>query len=264
MPLNPTQLLPELDRDTRINLEFPGMRRDVLLGPGGRTQIVRFVRTAPERSFIQYHRLAADEVDTAIDAQQAFIVENKLDFDWKVYTHDEPAGLAERLAARGWVADDPGAVMVLDLESAPAALLAPVTADVRPISTREGLRDVIAVLTPVWNANFDWVTRRLGDHLEIPGYLNVYVAYADNAPACAAWVYLLPGSRFASLWGGSTVAGQRGQGLYTAVLAARVQAARARGYRYLMIEAGEMSRPIVARHGFEHLTTMTAYEWKPA
>jgi hypothetical protein len=57
------------------------------------------------------------------------------------------------------------------------------------------------------------------------------------------------------------VAAFRGRGLYQAVLAARVQAARRRGYRYLYIDASPMSRPIVARHGFEQLTTMQWFEW---
>jgi GNAT superfamily N-acetyltransferase len=262
MPLNPAELLPIFDRETRIDVDFPGARKETLPATDGSPEIVRFLRVAPERSFIQYHRLATGAMDAAIDAQDAFIVANQLELDWKIYAHDEPAGLADALMARGWLPDDPDAVMVLDLEQAPAALLAPVTADVRPITTRDGLRAVIDVLTPVWNANFDWVTRRLGDHLEIPGYLNVYVAYVDDAPACAGWVYFLPNSRFAGLWGGSTLEAHRGRGLYTAVLAARVQAARARGYRYLMIGAGAMSRPIVAKHGFEYLTTMTPYEWK--
>ena len=50
--------------------------------------------------------------------------------------------------------------------------------------------------------------------------------------------------------------------LYTALLAARVQEARARGVPYLTIDAGEMSRPIVARHGFATITTATACEWQ--
>jgi len=178
-----------------------------------------------------------------------------------VHAHDEPPGLGERLLAHGWTAEDPDSVMVLDLSAAPPALLRPVTADVRAITTRDGLGDVIRVMTAVWGGDFAWITRRLGDHLEIPGYLNVYVAYAEGEPACAGWVYFLPNSQFASLWGGSTVAALRGRGLYTALLQMRVQAARARGYRYLTIDAGDMSRPIVARHGFEELTMATSYNW---
>jgi predicted acetyltransferase len=68
-------------------------------------------------------------------------------------------------------------------------------------------------------------------------------------------------SPFASLWGGSTVATHRKQGFYTALLAVRVQEAIRRGARYLTIDASPMSRPIVARFGFMHLTTAYACNW---
>jgi len=65
-----------------------------------------------------------------------------------------------------------------------------------------------------------------------------------------------------SFGGGSTIPAYRKRGLYTAVLAARVQEAIQRGYRFLTIEAGAMSRPIVAAHGFQLLTTTWSYGWK--
>ncbi len=60
----------------------------------------------------------------------------------------------------------------------------------------------------------------------------------------------------------STLPAYRRRGLYTALLAARVREARARGVPYLTIDAGSMSRPIVTRHGFELLTTAVSCEWK--
>jgi hypothetical protein len=159
------------------------------------------------------------------------------------------------------VGEDPEAVMLLDVTQAPAALLQPAPPTVRAVTRREDLQAVIDVLTPVWGGDFNWVTERLGAHLEIPGYLEVYVAEVEGQPATAGWVYFPPGSQFGGLWGGSTVAAFRGRGLYQAVLAARVQAARRRGCRFLYIDASPMSRPIVARHGFEQLTTMQWFEW---
>ena len=87
--------------------------------------------------------------------------------------------------------------------------------------------------------------------------MSVYIAYAEDQPACAGWIYVNPNSHFAGLWGGSTVAEQRRKGMYTALLALRVQEAVRRGYRYLTINASEMSQPIVSKYGFRLL----ANEW---
>jgi G:T-mismatch repair DNA endonuclease (very short patch repair protein) len=48
------------------------------------------------------------------------------------------------------------------------------------------------------------------------------------------------------------------------VLAVRAQEARRRGYRYLTIDASPMSRPIVAKHGFQLLTFAHACNWHVA
>jgi hypothetical protein len=97
--------------------------------------------------------------------------------------------------------------------------------------------------------------------MAIPDYLSVFVAYVENQPACAGWIYY-SSPHFAGLWGGSTLATYRGRGLYTAVLAARVREARARGVPYLTIDAGSMSRPIVERLGFVTITCATGCEFK--
>ena len=91
--------------------------------------------------------------------------------------------------------------------------------------------------------------------------IQFYMAYADGVPACAAWIRFHPGTQFASLWGGSTLPAYRRRGLYTAVLSVRAQEARRRGYRFLTIDASPMSRPIVAKHGFQVLTFAHACNW---
>jgi hypothetical protein len=119
---------------------------------------------------------------------------------------------------------------------------------------------VIHVLNKVYENDNTWVNDRLGGHLQIPGYLSVYVAYVEDRPASVAWTYF-PQGHFATLFAGSTINEYRRQGLYTALLATRLQEIRERGVRYAIVDAGSMSRPIVARHGFEYLTTQYDYEY---
>jgi GNAT superfamily N-acetyltransferase len=54
----------------------------------------------------------------------------------------------------------------------------------------------------------------------------------------------------------------RGQGFYLALLAPRIEEAAARGYRFVTIDAGPMSRPIVERRGFREMATVQAVVWK--
>jgi GNAT superfamily N-acetyltransferase len=256
--MHPHEILALFDRQQRIEIEYPDMRKEVL------PHVTRFVRPAPGMSFILHSRLNESNADAAIQEQIAYFTQRDQPFEWKVYDYDTPPDLRDRLVAHGFEPDDPDAVMVLDMQAAPPTLLAPVEADVRRIAERDQLEDVIRVEEQVWGRNFDWITTRLGNHLEIPGYLSVYVAYVDGQPACAGWVYYHRNSQFASLWGGSTVPAYRQHGLYTAVLARRVQEAVERGYHFLTIDASPMSRPIVAKHGFQLLTYAHACEWKGA
>jgi hypothetical protein len=244
------------DQEQRIDIEFPNTTKESLPG------LVRFTRPAPGANFISYSKLNETNVDAVIQAQIDHFRPLGQFFEWKVYDHDSPADLKDRLINHGFEADEPASVMVLDLKNAPASLLQPVTADVRPIKTRDQLDDVIRTLEPVWGRNFDWIRERLGDHLAIPGYLSIYVAYVDDQPASCGWIYFHPHSQFADIWAGSTIPAYRERGLYTAILKTRVQEAILRGYRFLTIYASPMSEPIVAKHGFQLLTQLYDMELK--
>lgn len=254
--MNVKDILELFDQQQRIEIELPGVRKEAF------PNLVRFVRPAPGMNMVLYSRLDEATIDATIEQQIAYFEPMNQPFEWVIYDHDQPPILKERLAAHGFAPDDPAALMVLDLHAPPPALLAPVTADLRRIASRDGLEDVIAIEEQVWGGNFGWMRQRMGDHLEIPGYLSIFVAYVEQQPACVGWTYFHPNSQFAGLWGGSTIPAYRKRGLYTAVLAARVQDAIQRGYRFLTIEAGPMSRPIVAGHGFQLLTTTSSYGWK--
>ncbi|WP_431037175.1 acetyltransferase [Streptomyces sp. P6-2-1] len=97
-----------------------------------------------------------------------------------------------------------------------------------------------------------------------------YDATQDTTPAVtpaipvhASRIEFVPGTDFAGLWGGSTLAAWRGRGLYRATVAARARIAAARGVPYLQVDAGPDSAPILRRLGFLELTTTTPYIWTP-
>ncbi len=251
-----TDILALYDHQQRLGLEIPGA--DVQRLP----HVVRVLRPAPGMNYIAYSRLTAENADAVIAEQVADLKPLGQRFEWKVFAHDAPSDLVTRLAAHGFEPEDWQPLLVLDLENAPAALLEPVTADVRRLTRPEDLEDIIQVETQVWGGDFGWMRSRMGGHLNVPGYLSAYAAYLDEAPVSVGWTYFNPYSQFAGLYGGSTLPAQRGRGLYTALLAVRAQEALRRGLRFMLIEPTDMSRPIVERLGFVELARSNACEWE--
>jgi hypothetical protein len=253
--MNQSDLLALFDRQLRHDLEYPDMEKEVT------SYVVRFIRPMPGRSIVLHSNIDDHNAGKVIENEIEYFAGRGLDWNWKFYLHDRPSDLPERLVKRGFEPDEPGAIMVLDTMEAQPELLRQPSASIHPIKDAARLKEVIQVMEQVYGGNFSWITTRLGAHLQIPGYLSIYVAEIDDQPGCAGWVYFPPNCDFATLWGGSTIPGMRHRGLYQAVLAARVQEAVRRGRRFLCLDASPMSQPIVARRGFKHLTTTQSFGW---
>jgi len=246
--------LAKYTRQMRQEIVFPDMQKEVL------PRIVRFTRPAPGMSLVLYSDLDSSNADVEIENQIAYFKSKNLPFSWKMYGYDAPGDLLRRLEEHGFTPDPPDALMILELEHLPAGLTASDAVDMRRCDVDQ-LGDVVRIMEEVWGRSFNWIHTRLGSHLAVDGYLSVYTAYVDNQPASAGWTYFHSGSEFASLWGGSTVASERGKGLYTALVAVRAQEALQRGLRYLAVDAGVMSQPIVERYGFVKVSDIFACDY---
>ncbi len=235
----------------------PQYRREVA-GP-----VVRHISRDPSRlSFIIYSDLNEDNADQVIQEQVDWYKNrvNGYGLEWKTYAHDQPADLQKRLLAHGFEGEEEEALLLIDLQDCPAVYLEPVTADVRRVIRAGDLRKVANIQEQVYDENFDWLATQLQENItKQPEFWSVYMAYVNDQPACAAWISFPPKSTFAGLWGGATLPEYRKQGLYTAVVAARAQEAVQRGYRFLTVDAGDMSRPILEKRGFQFLTHTTPF-----
>jgi GNAT superfamily N-acetyltransferase len=254
--MNIDQLLAVHDQQQRIEVEYRTLRREVT------PEVIRHVALKHGEGMVLYSRLNAENADRVIAEQIAYYRQLGQDFEWKTYDHDTPGDLKDRLSAQSFQAEEPEALLVLDIDIAPQILLQPVTHDVRRITDPDRLEEVRRIQESVWDDPHDWLVPALGDDLvNDPDHLSVYVAYAEGVPVSAAWISFHDHSEFAGLWGGSTLAEYRGRGFYTALLAARLQEARPRGVRFLTIDASPMSRPIVEKHGFQFLTFTQPFKW---
>jgi len=254
--MNKSDLLVRYDKDLRLRIMYPEAHKEIT------KDVVRIIRKAPGMNVVAFTFANESKLHDAIHREVDYFTPMQQPFTWKVYDHDLLPTLKDELLSHGFEHDDdPSDVMVLDVKNAPDSLFQPMQADIRRIDSMDGLKDIIHVLDAVYGGTNNWVNERLGGHLSVPGYLSVYAAYVDDQPASIAWTYF-PRGHFATLFAGSTITEYRKQGLYTSLLSTRLKEIRERGYSYAVVETGSMSKPIVARHGFQHLTTVHDYQWK--
>jgi hypothetical protein len=256
--MNTSQIIALYDQDQRKDVDYPDTRREVT------SNVVRHIDTsAIGKGLITYSQLNEANADDTIREQVSYFESIGQDFEWKLYDYDQPSDLKERLGSYGFIVEEAEALLVLDLEEAPQILSQPSLHNVQRIIDPEKLVDVQSVEQQVWDEDSSWVLHFLGDALSnYPEQMSVYVAYIDEQPVSAAWIYFPDHSQFAGLWGGATISSFRKQGLFTTLLAVRAQEAKARQVRYLTVEAMPMSRPILEKLGFEMIAYCYPCNWK--
>jgi hypothetical protein len=146
-PTDITALRQLYTQHERIEAASPDVRREVL--PNLIRQIP--VETG-DRGAVIYSRLDAANADAAIQAQIAYFEQLGCDFEWKHYDYDTPPDLKARLAAHGFELEETEMIMALPLALTPAALLRPVTHDVRRIHDPNELDAIQRIKTEVWGA----------------------------------------------------------------------------------------------------------------
>lgn len=257
--MNIVQIRELFDREQRRDVVFPDATRQAL------SRVVRHTPRYGGPGFVLHTTLDEESADDEIAAQLTFFRDRGIPFEWKTYDYDQPPDLRQRLARHGLQADDREAVMVLDLAEHPGLLTKPIEHDIRRVVDAEGVERIIDVEEAVWGRDRSQLGARLTRDLEeTPDEIRAFLAYVAGEPAATAWIYFHAGSQFASLWGGSTLPRFRQHGLYTALLAVRAREAHERGARFLTVDAGPMSEPILARRGFITITHAQGYTWEPS
>ena len=207
--------------------------------------------------------LAGAAADAAITAQAQHFAALGVDCEWKLYSHDQPADLPDRLLAAGFAAGDPETLMVAPVEGPAQAGDLPEGVTLRPVADaadREGAELMAEVHWQAFGSHGARISERMLSQLAAdPDSVVAVVAMAGDRPVSSARLEFVPGTDFAGLWGGGTVPEWRGRGIYRALIAHRARIAAARGYRYLQVDASDQSRPILQRLGFTALGTTTPY-----
>lgn len=239
------------------------MRRDVV----GGVRVGNVVReSGPEADSwtgVVWSDLDEASADEAIAEQLRWLAspEGKgREFEWKLYSHDRPADLGERLRAAGFVPEAPETLMVAEVSALPTEVRLPPGVRLESVTDEPGVDLLVRVHEQAFGTSAARLRERvLAQLAHAPGDVVLTVAMAGDEPVCGARMELHPGTRFASLWGGGTLAAWRGRGIYRALIAHRTRIAADLGVRYLQVDASDQSRPILERLGFATLAVTTPY-----
>jgi len=178
-------------------------------------------------------------------------------WEWKLYAHDVPTDLGERLAAAGLARGAEEALLLGEIGALQLPGTLPTGVELRDVSDEHGVAVFMAVHAAAFGEPPD-DGRWLLDEV-LAGRQAAVIAVAGDLPICAGRVEFYPGSDFAGLFGGGTLPGWRGRGVFRAVVARRAVIAAERGYRWLQVDAMPASRPILESMGFELLGTTTPF-----
>jgi GNAT superfamily N-acetyltransferase len=211
-------------------------------------------------SGVTWSALEAADADAMIAAQVRRFAELARPWEWKHYSHDRPVDLPERLLAAGFTPEPAEALLVGEIADLRLDVPPPAGVELHAVADQPGIDALVSVHDEVFGEDHAALGRTLLDALRRrPSSVAAVLATAGGIPIAAGRVKFHAGTEFASLWGGGTLSAWRGRGVFRSLVAHRAALARARGFRYLQVDASPESRPILERLGFVELATTTPF-----
>jgi hypothetical protein len=211
---------------------------------------------------ILYSQLTEASADREIAAQKSHFETLGEKVEWKLYGHDKPADLPERLQRTGFQAESIETFLVLDLHGGIPGVEPPADVRFERVTDERGLADLAAVGLRAFGEDYSSMNDEFLARIPL-GTVSFYVAYKDGEPVCGGRLEMPASSEFAGIYGGGTVPEFRHQGIYRNLVAVRAKQAVDRGYRFLAVDAADTSLPILKRLGFVVVTTVCAWVWRP-
>jgi hypothetical protein len=219
----------------------------------------------PQMTMVQRIRLGPDEVESALERVRALARERQRPrVTWWLGNSSTPEDLEERLLAfgleRASMPIHEPVYGALALVHPPAGSSAGVTA--RQVETYEEFLRAAEIAFVAFGQTEEQRESFLNAapmlyELGRQGVSATYLAFVDGEPvACATAVFA---NAAVMLMGGATLPQARGRGCYRALVNARWRDGVERGTPALVVQAGQMSRPILERLGFELVTELRVF-----
>ncbi len=242
------EILKMLDHD-RQAMVMPGSTWVVERG------LIREMMNGGKVGLIAYSRCPEVELDEIIRGELEKARSAGYELEWKLYGHDLPENLAQRLTAAGLSPGEREAFMVFSATPESLSRFGPGGGDVRRVTDEKGLQDIQLIVEEVHGRSQAERVEQWRETLEQhPESMSLFAAYMDGEPAACGRIYYSQGSRMAGLYGGQTRERFRKRGLFTGLVRARLQEALERGFLTISVDALPTSEPILRKRGFEIVT----------
>ena len=212
-------------------------------------------------------RLAADEVDTAIEQTLEWYKQRRTPtVHWWMTGQNEPADLPQRLEAHGFAhsySGSPG--MIADITTLPQQVSMPDGFTMKRVEDEAALEDWLTAylaaypsITPIGGRT--WVDSTLSIGIQRAPW-QMYIGYWNGQPVATNMVFY--GAGVAGLFAVGTVPEARGKGIGGAITLKPLWDAREQGYRYGVLFASKMGYPVYQRLGFREMgSPFGRYVWK--
>jgi len=221
-------------------------------------ELVKFVSDTQYGSFISFFELNDENIDSAIEREISYFTERDLSFEWKVYDTDLPISIDKKLISHGFEKGESESFMALSLND--LSMMDVDNDACVEVSDEQGIKDAISIQEQVWGGDFSGqLAQLINAKKAAPDDLTIYVIYENDLPVASGWIVYTRNSPFAGIWGGSTLKEYRSKGYYSALLHKRINDAIKRDIQYLIIDASDMSKPIVEQYGFQFIAKTTPY-----
>ena len=206
--------------------------------------------------------LTEENADAVIAEVQDFFGKRQHEVGWWLNPSSTPIDLVSRLEAAGFskLIEQAGLVLTdlnRDIKCNPAVTVRPATSADR--------HDVVRLYTTAYPLPED-LSEVFCDLFPLVDCGGHYLAFRDGVegPVSVSSMFSPRGSSVAVMQGAATLSDYRGHGIYTAMMAARLRAARAMGKDAAVLQGDRAtSAPIAARLGFEEVCGIDFFRWVP-
>lgn len=253
------ELLRAYDEQLREDAEVAGALAVERIGP------VLLAREEGGRYRVTYRDLAGadaagvaalvDRVCRRVDADP-----DATEVEWKTRGHDVAPGLPDALTVHGFTAEPTESVMVGEAAALAVDVPLPDGVSLRRVTEPEDVLATCRMQAAVFgNRGAEQIAAGILRRIAAAPGVELWAAEAAGEVVSAGRWDPVPGTVFAGIWGGATLPGWRGRGIYRALTAARARSALAQGFSLVTSDSTPFSRPILERSGLLAVSTTTPW-----